>query len=239
MNSGNSVNRPNTRLRASEYALRPEILARALLGCTLVRVDDDGTRLAGRIVETEAYCGPEDQASHARNGHRSPRNESMYGPPGLAYVYFTYGMHHCMNVVCGGPGEPLAVLIRALEPVEGLERMMRNRTGGKRRKSSLGERDLCSGPGRLCQALGVGRELDGLDLVTDHRMWIEPRLREPPETVNTPRVGVERAGDWALAPLRWFLPGCAHVSAPRAARSDLPRSAHNRGGKSGPGAQDS
>lgn len=239
MNSGNSVNRPNTRLGASEYAQRPEILARALLGCTLVRVADNGIRLAGRIVETEAYCGPADQASHARNGHRSPRNESMYAPSGRAYVYFTYGMHHCMNVVCGGAGEPLAVLIRALEPVEGLERMMRNRTGSKPRKTPLRERDLCSGPGRLCQALGIGRELDGLDLITDNRMWIEPRRHEPPEPVNTPRVGVDRAGEWARAPLRWYLPGCAHVSAPRAARSDLPRPAHNRGRKSGPRAQDS
>lgn len=239
MNSGNSVKCLNTRLGASEYSARPEILARALLGCTLVRIADDGARLAGRIVETEAYCGPEDQASHARNGHRSARNETMYGPPGLAYVYFTYGMHHCMNVVCGGPGEPLAVLIRALEPTEGLDRMRVNRTGGKPRKSPLRERELCSGPGRLCQALCIGRDLDGLDLITDHRMWIEPRDEEPAEPVCTPRVGVDRAGDWARAPLRWYLSGCAHVSAPRAARSDLPRPAHNRRGKSGPRAQDS
>ena len=89
-------------------------LAPALLGCVLVRTLDDGARLVGRIVETEAYAGPHDQAAHTRNGHRSTRNEVMWGRAGLCYVYFTYGMHHCMNVVCGGVDVPEAVLVRAL-----------------------------------------------------------------------------------------------------------------------------
>ncbi len=187
-------------------------LAQDLLGCTLVRITGDGARLSGRIVETEAYCGPEDQAAHSRNGHRSARNEVMYGEPGLAYVYFTYGMHHCMNVVCGAVDEPVAVLIRALEPIEGVERMRRNRTGAKPRKHPLRGRDLCSGPARLCQALEIDLGHNGVDLTADKRMWIEPRGEAPAGVVNTTRVGIGEEGEWVEAPLRWYVKDCAHVS---------------------------
>jgi len=187
-------------------------LAQRLLGCTMVRVTDDGVRLAVRIVETEAYCGPEDQAAHTRNGHRSPRNEVMYGEPGLLYVYFTYGMHHCMNVVCGEAGVGVAVLLRAAEPLEGVERMFANRSGLKPRKHPLRERDLCSGPARLCQAMGIDLGHNGLDLNTDNRVWIEPRAADPGPVVNTARGGVDSAGEWAGAPLRWYLDESAHVS---------------------------
>ncbi|MBZ0171534.1 MAG: DNA-3-methyladenine glycosylase, partial [Phycisphaerales bacterium] len=158
------------------------------------------------------YCGPEDQAAHSRNGHRSPRNEVMFGPPGLAYVYFTYGMHHCMNVVCGAVDEPVAVLIRALEPVDGIDRMFANRAGDKPRKHPLRERDICSGPARLCQALEIDRELNGLDLTSDKRMWIEPRDAAPNKLVNTTRVGIGETGRWVEAPLRWYDADSAHVS---------------------------
>src|SRR5262249_30706689 len=115
------------RWKREDYARPAEELARALLGTTLVRVLDDGTRLAGRIVETEAYLGVEDRAAHSFGGRRTPRNEPMYGKPGMSYIYFTYGMHHCFNIVCGEVDEPVAVLLRGIEPTEGLEVMRRLR----------------------------------------------------------------------------------------------------------------
>ena len=206
--------RTRDRLPSAGYATDPRSLAVALLGCTLVRITDDGTRLAGRIVETEAYCGPEDQAAHTRNGHRSARNEVMYGKPGLVYVYFTYGMHHCMNVVCGEVDLGVAVLLRALEPVDGLDRMLENRTGTKPRKHPLRERDLCSGPARLCQAFGLSLDDNGRDLTADPALWIERAEHdaEPGKIVNTARIGVDSAGEWATKPLRWYLAESAHVS---------------------------
>ena len=115
------------RWKRQDFAKPAEELAPALLGHLLVRVMPGGQRVSGRIVEAEAYLGERDLASHAAGGRRTARNEAMYGPPGLAYVYFTYGMHFCMNVVCGRRDEPVAVLIRALEPVEGMAVMRRRR----------------------------------------------------------------------------------------------------------------
>lgn len=116
------------------FAHDPVTMAKLLIGQRLVRILDDGTRLAGTIVETEAYLGVKDAAAHSFGGRRTPRNEAMYRAPGTLYVYFTYGMHHCMNVVCGAEDEPVAVLLRAMEPTEGLERMrelrLKSRRGG-------------------------------------------------------------------------------------------------------------
>jgi DNA-3-methyladenine glycosylase len=123
----------------------------------------DGTLLTARIVEAEAYQ-EDDPASHSFRG-RTNRTEVMFGPPGHAYVYFTYGMHHCMNVVTGSTGEGSAVLLRAAEPLEGLEEM-------SRRRGTNDPRALCSGPGRLCQALGIDRAENGLDLVPGRRLWL-------------------------------------------------------------------
>jgi len=133
-------------------------VARELLGKHLV-VKKDGHLLSGKIVETEAYVGFKDPASHACRG-MTPRNEVMFGDPGYAYVYITYGIHHCLNLVTEREGYPAAVLIRALEPVDGVE-LMKKRRG--RRKL----RDLTSGPAKLCQALGVDRKLNGADLCSD------------------------------------------------------------------------
>lgn len=202
-------------LTRADYRTEALSLAPQLLGCTLVRALPGGARLAGRIVETEAYAGPADQAAHTRNGHRSPRNEVMWGEAGHCYVYFTYGMHHCMNVVCGGVGIPEAVLIRALEPVEGVEQMHANRAGTKPRKRPLTDRDLCSGPARLCQALGIDLSRNGLDLTTPGEMWIEPAIDPvpPDRIVNTTRIGIDSAGpEWAGKPWRWYDSGSAHVS---------------------------
>jgi DNA-3-methyladenine glycosylase len=139
-------------------------------------------RLSGRIVEVEAY-EPGDPASH---GYRrmTARNASMFGPPGRLYVYFTYGHHWMMNVVTRGEGEPSAVLLRAAEPLEGIEEMQR-----RRGRSLL--RDLCSGPGKLCQALGVDRAQDGADLVRGRSVWLEAGVPVAPERIAVGiRVGV-------------------------------------------------
>jgi DNA-3-methyladenine glycosylase len=136
----------------------------------------------------------------------------MWRGGGHAYVYFTYGMHHCMNVVCGAPGSGAAVLLRALEPAEGLEAMFARRTRARR------ERELCSGPGRLTEALAIDRSLDGADLRSGEALFIEA-LRERPfpaaRIASAPRVGVAYAGEWAARPLRFYLRGSPHVSRPR------------------------
>lgn len=204
------------------YALPADVLAPTLLGAMLVRTLDDGERLVGRIVEVEAYLGVIDAASHAFGGRRTPRNESMYRRAGTAYVYFTYGMHHCFNVVCGEEGEPAAVLIRSVEPVHGSERMreMRARKPGKSaaaRVRTLEDHQLCSGPAKLCQAFQIDRALDGADMVRESRVQIAyahtARL-DVSDVVRTSRVGVAYAGRWASAPLRWYLRSNRHVSVP-------------------------
>jgi DNA-3-methyladenine glycosylase len=169
-----------------------------LLGQILVRAFPDGTRAAARIVEVEAY-GPDDPASHAFRGE-TLRNATMFGPPGHLYVYFTYGMHFCMNAVCGRVGEGTAVLLRAGEPLAGIEEM-RARRGRERTV------ELCSGPGRFTQALDVARADDGADLVDGDSLWMERATRS--ETIGTGiRVGVrETTRSW-----RYWLEGNPFVS---------------------------
>jgi DNA-3-methyladenine glycosylase len=189
-------------LPASFYA-RPTIqVARGLLGQILVS-DIGGRRTAGRIVETEAYLGPHDPASHAFGHRRTARTEVMYGLPGTAYVYFTYGMHWCLNAVTERLGFPAAVLIRALEPLEGLPVMRRRRGRG-----GVRDVDLCAGPARLCQALGItGRENGGL-LTRGRLRIVRDRRRRAPVAV-TGRVGITDAADW---PLRFVISGSEWLS---------------------------
>lgn len=197
------------RLTRRWYATDAETLAIKLLGCTLVRVLDDATRLSGRIVETEAYIGAEDRASHAFGGRRTPRNESMYAVPGTAYVYFTYGMHHCFNVVCGKRDEPVAVLIRALEPIEGLAHMRTHRG------ENIRDEGLCSGPARLCQALRIHRSLDRVDLTRSSSLFLEAGDADAAsiaEVGRGPRIGLGEVGRWRNAPLRWWIKANPHVS---------------------------
>lgn len=192
-------------LPASFYDRPTEQVARDLLGAILVCRTREGVA-SGRIVETEAYLGEHDLACHAAAG-LTPRTAPLYGPPGIAYVYFIYGMHWCFNAVTRGAGEPSAVLVRAVEPVEGLD-LMRSRRPGVRR-----DVDLTNGPAKLCLALGIGGRHNRMSL-QDSPLVIRPG--EPVAESNvtvTPRIGISRCVDW---PLRWFVSGSQYVSKTKA-----------------------
>jgi DNA-3-methyladenine glycosylase len=168
----------------------------------IVVSDVAARRTAGRIVETEAYLGRDDPASHGYGARRTRRNASLFAPPGTAYVYFTYGMHWCLNAVTEAGGVPAAVLIRALEPLAGLE-TMRRRRGGVR------DRDLCSGPAKLCQALGVTGREDGVLLTRGRLRIVRNPSRQRLTIIVTPRIGITHAADW---PLRFLLEDSPWVS---------------------------
>ncbi|MBI3965483.1 MAG: DNA-3-methyladenine glycosylase [Chloroflexi bacterium] len=174
---------------------RPTLeVARAMLGQALVHETPAG-RLAGIVVECEAYVGTEDLASHARRG-RTARTSRMFGPPGIAYVYLIYGMYTMLNVVTEEEDFPAAVLVRALEPLERI-------TGGT------------NGPGRLCRALGIDRGYDGLDLCGDVLYFADVGRAIPDDQVRqTPRIGVDYAGEWAARPWRFLVAGNRWVSVP-------------------------
>ena len=182
------------------------IVARKLLGQILVVPTENGERVSGVIVETEAYRGPEDRASHAYGGRRTRRTETMYRTGGTAYVYFVYGMYHQFNVVTNVPDIPHAVLVRALAPVEGIEVMRARRP----RQSDV---NLTSGPGKLSVALAIDRTLDGADLLGD-RVWIERGGRPVPASAVAcgPRIGIAYAGEWAEKPWRFWLRDSPFVS---------------------------
>ncbi len=175
-------------------------VARALLGKRLVR-QLDGKRISGFIYETEAYRGEEDLACHARSG-KTRRNAVMYGGAGRAYIYFTYGMHWCLNVVCGVEGYPAAVLIRAIKPDEGLESMSARRVGVK-------PADWCNGPAKLCKALAIDGELNGIPLTDpDSPIHIEEGYPlEEGVVSSSPRVGIQYAPEpWRSIPWRYTIP---------------------------------
>jgi DNA-3-methyladenine glycosylase len=193
-----------------EFYTRPNVLevARDLLGTRLVVPNRSGQRVAGIIVETEAYRGPEDRASHAYGGRRTNRTETMYGIGGTAYVYFVYGMYNQFNVVTNVDNTPHAVLVRALEPVEGLDII-------KRRRSGRSEYEWTSGPGRLCIALGIDRKLDKADLL-GNRVWIEAGVSVSPRQIaRGPRIGIDYAENWAHKPWRFWIKGNPNVSGKR------------------------
>ena len=176
-------------------------VAPALLNKLLVA--DDGR--AARLVEVEAYRGQDDPGSHSFRG-RTTRNAAMWGPPGRLYVYFTYGMHWCANVVCGPEGLPHAVLLRAAEPVSGTGEMLAAR---RARAARAGERDLCRGPARLCQAFGIGAGHDGADLVAGPYRIVDDGVSPPSPPAAGPRVGLRAAAD---RPWRLWVPGHPGVS---------------------------
>jgi DNA-3-methyladenine glycosylase len=171
------------------------------LGQVLVSVVD-GRRTAGRIVETEAYVGPHDPACHAYGHRRTARTEGLYGPPGIAYIYFTYGMHWCLNAVTEATDYPAAVLIRAVEPLTGLD-VMRRRRGG------VPDRQLCAGPARLCQAFGVTGALNGRALQRGRLRIVRGAPVADRDVAITPRIGITRAIDW---PLRFLIAGSPWTS---------------------------
>ncbi|HEY6484272.1 MAG TPA: DNA-3-methyladenine glycosylase [Steroidobacteraceae bacterium] len=180
------------KLNRAFYAREDTLLiARELIGMHLVH--DADTRRVGRIVETEAYLGPEDLAAHSARG-RTPRTEVMFGPPGHAYVYFIYGFWNCMNIVTSAAGIPHAVLLRALEPVANID-------------------DKTWGPGLLCRAMAIDRSVNGLDLCGG-RLWLErPRSAAPAARIGrSPRIGVAYAGRWAARPWRFFDRNSPYVS---------------------------
>lgn len=179
------------------------LLARDLLGCRLVHASADGV-VGGRIVEVEAYRGPEDFAAHSSRG-RTARNAVMFGEAGHLYVYLIYGLHHCLNVVAGPGDKPEAVLIRALHLDEGLP------LARERRGVGVPDRRLASGPGNVGQALGVDRVLNGSDLLQGP-VRIEPRPGPAPRVSRGPRVGVAYAGAWAARPLRFWITDDPNVS---------------------------
>ncbi len=189
----------------------PRVVAPELLGKVLIHEGADGTPpRAGRIVEVEAYCGEADPGSHAYRGMTS-RNRTMFGPPGGLYVYFTYGMHWCANVVCGDEGEGLAVLLRAVSPMTGVEAMFVARPRARR------ERDLCSGPAKLCQAFGLDGAFDGADLVlADRGVRVADDDTPPPtDPLQTTRIGLSAGAEH---PWRWCVRGDPHVSGTAAQR---------------------
>ena len=186
---------PRTFYRRDPRAVAPELLNKLL-------VRDDGR--AGRIVEVEAYCGSEDPAAHTFRG-KTARNATMFGPAGHMYVYFTYGMHWCANAVCGEVGEGVGVLIRAIEPVAGIELMR------VARPRVVRDRDLASGPARLAQAMGITGELDGIDLVRGERGFsiVSDGTPPPVDAIAGPRIGISRGTEH---PWRWHVPAHPHVS---------------------------
>lgn len=194
-------------------------IARELLGKLLVVPAADGTRVAGMIVETEAYLGAIDRAAHSYGGRRTARNEVMYGMAGHVYVFFVYGMYNQFNVVCGPPDHPHAILIRAAEPVDGIEIMRARRWPESRQvgtaTGSRKDKNLTSGPGKLCIAMDIDRSLNGEDLLGD-RVWIEEyRKLKRNEIAVGKRVGIDYAGDDAHLPLRFWVRGSEYVSRPR------------------------
>ncbi len=185
-------------LPRSFYARETSLVARELLGCVLVHRTEDGD-LSGVIVETEAY-GPDDPANHAFRGP-TERNSVMFGPPGRAYVYRIYGAHWCVNAVTGQSGVGEAVLIRALQPLAGIDKMRRNR-------GIQDERRLCKGPGNLCAALGIIGAINGADL-TDSELVVNAGTAPPAFIVETTRVGISKAAE---RPWRYYVAGSPYVS---------------------------
>ena len=193
------------KLRESFFQRDTVQIAEALLSCLLVRVTDKGQMLKGRIVETEAYLGLQDDSCHSFRGRKTKRTEVMYRPGGIAYVYFTYGMHYCFNIVTEEAENPCAVLVRALEPLVGIKEMGENR-------SQKNIKNLTTGPAKLCQAMGICKKLNGESLEGD-QLYIEkgPGVLKK-NVVVTPRVGLSPTASSCYHPLRFYIKNNAFVS---------------------------
>ena len=190
-----------------DFYNRPNVLhvARDLLGKLLVVPNRNGKRVSGRIVEVEAYRGPQDRAAHSYGGRRTRRTEPMYGVGGTAYVFFVYGMYYQFNVVTGAAETPHAVLIRAVEPVEGIELMRKRRHGQP-------DHNLTNGPGKLCIALGIDRKLDAADLLGKD-VWIEEGEKiSRSQIASGPRIGIDYAEEWIDKQWRFWVRDNSFVS---------------------------
>jgi len=193
------------RLPRSFYA-RPVLeVARDVIGKVLVHETAEGI-VSGRIVEAEAYSGPEDRAAHSYGGRRTERTEVMFGPPGYAYVFFVYGMHWHFNLVTTAAGLPHAVLIRAVEPLLGVELM------AARRGLDPTRRELTNGPGKLCRAFAIDRTAYGSDLTRRPLYLLDAPGAKPPRLARSPRIGVDYAGSWAARPYRFYDVDSRYVS---------------------------
>jgi DNA-3-methyladenine glycosylase len=190
-----------------DFYTRPNVLqvARELLGKLLVVPFKNGKRVSGKIVEVEAYRGPQDRAAHSFGGRRTQRTETMYRIGGTAYVFFVYGMYYQFNVVTNVAEIPHAVLIRAVEPVEGIELMRKRRHGQT-------DHNLTNGPGKLCIALGIDRRLDGADLMSN-QVWLEGGEKIARSRIMSgPRIGIDYAEEWIHKPWRFWIKDNSFVS---------------------------
>ncbi|MEZ5428640.1 MAG: DNA-3-methyladenine glycosylase [Pyrinomonadaceae bacterium] len=184
---------------------RTQQIARELLGKVLVVPDENGRRVSGRIVETEAYLGAADKAAHAYQNRRTKRTEVLFGPGGHAYVFFIYGMYYQLNIVVGEREAPFCVLVRGIEPLEGIE-IMRERRG------AMKDKNLTSGPGKLCIAFGIDKTFYGEDLSGD-RIWIEEGEQNAVGRIASgKRIGIDYAGEFAEKPWRYWIRGNPFVS---------------------------
>lgn len=198
------------RFAPDDYAMPTLRLCRRLLGSWLVHCSADGL-CAGRIVEVEAYLGPHDKGAHSCGGAPTTRTAAMFGDKGRAYVYLIYGMYWCFNIVTGPPDKPQAILVRALEPVTGLD-LMRVRHGRPHERDHA----LCQGPGKLCRALAISKEHYGEDL-RGSRLFVAPGSLAPGERIATsPRIGIAYAEEYVMKPWRFYVRGNACVSGPAA-----------------------
>jgi DNA-3-methyladenine glycosylase len=193
-------------LQESFYQHDVITVAKELLGKILVQQSREGTT-TGRIVETEAYRGPEDQAAHSSGGRRTARNEVMFGQKGRAYIYFIYGLYYCFNITAGNvPGKPEAVLIRALEPLAGEEIMT------KRRGSQVKVVNLTNGPSKLCMAMGISKAQNKTDLTASPLYIMDAPLVPQKEIVETTRIGIDYSGEWKNKSWRFYIRNNRFVS---------------------------
>ena len=200
------------RLEENFYNQECSVLAKALLGKVLVLCCEDGTHICGGIVETEAYLGKSiDKASHSFL-KQTARTEPMFMKPGTAYVYSIYGMYHCLNISSQGDGA--AVLLRAINPISGIERMKQNRCLRQKKEHSFHPHQLCNGPSKICLSYGIDKTFNKMDLGSSSQLWIEDW--HPPQTfslVTSARIGIgKKAEEWITAPLRFYILGCKSVS---------------------------
>lgn len=187
-------------LKENFYTRDGLVLAKDLLGRYLVRESGQGPVIT-KIVETEAYIGPEDKACHAYNNRRTKRTEVMFGQPGLAYVYLVYGIHNCFNIVAASEGKPEAVLIRAVEPVKGLDFLRENRAIGKKP-----DRELTNGPGKLTEALKINRDYNGISLTGDRDLYLTSGIEVSESEIQSgPRINIDYAEEYKDKNWRFFI----------------------------------